>query len=1264
MKGNNLIMADIKPWLSALGFNNNCLTINGNTIEIDFENQKINYPNLKEIGRNTTINFSDEENFVVMECVIRLLKQGYTPSQISIEKGYKLGHNTKSGNADITVENNDGVPFLIIETKTYGNEFNKEWHNVLNDGGQLFSYDKQENKASVLVLYESKVNINQEITSDYRAIILKDNDEYLSSLDNPKGYKDAIGGNDRFNIWKNTYQREYVTNGILEQTIQPFTISQPKKTISDLKELTHEEVQSKYNEFATILRKYNISGHENAFDKLVNLFLAKIVDEQQNPNDLQFNWKGISQDSYYELVDRLQKLYTIGMEKFLNETVTYVSEKNIIDSFRMRQDAAKDAILKYFKELKYFSNNDFTFLEVYNEKLFNQNSKILIEIVQMLENMKLQTNHQNQFLGDLFEGYLDHGVKQSEGQFFTPLPIVKFIVSSLPLDKINQQTDIPKVLDYACGAGHFLNEYATELNSLLPQKSENDLINYYKEIYGIEKEYRLSKVSKLSTFMYGQNGINIIYGDALKDYEQIQNNSFSVIIANPPYSVKGFLETLSPEQREKYELSQYVSSLEKNNNIELFFLERAKQLLKSEGVAGIIVPSSVLSNNGIYTKTRKMLLENFDIIAITEFGSNTFSSTGTNTVTLFMRKKKYPPKESSYYKYAIERWFYNSSDLTSEDIALVEDYCSYMGYDYDTYRELQSHRCKFIYDISLFSEYRDQFSQTTTAKQINKKKITQKYSSEDRKKEYFQKEISYIINIEKEKVFYFSIVNNQKNPVVIAKNPNNNKKDEKNFLGYEWSKRKGSEGIKYIGNRISKDDMEFSKNHAINNIKTPLFNPKDLNDKNKINSIIRSNFNGTIKSIPEELRKYVSLMDLTDMIDFTQPSFDVQIKTRPSMISKTKSKFPIFKMSDKKLGINLIKGTTFDNKHRIHDESKNQILTADNISLDGQLKIIKVINIDESVKFDESKKLKKDDIFISLSSGSEKHVGKVAFINHDTNYFAGGFMGIIRLIDSTYILPKFLFEILNSSQYRSEIQNLSSGSNINNLSDNLMNLQIPVPEISIQEKILKDIDILDEKDLDAHIKIEKYQNKIKEIFEYLDNLEGDTYKLSSDDIFSLQIGKRIISTDMTNGGIPVYSSNVYTPSGFTDKKPIDSINDFSKPSILWGIDGDWMVNIIPKNTPFYPSDHTGVLRVNDISKVNPRYAAHRLEQLGQQEAYSRSNRASITALRRLSIIVPSIEQQNLKMNEVENLEAEIHNEEQKIKNLKIEKQKIIEKYFS
>lgn len=74
-------------------------------------------------------------------------------------------------------------------------------------------------------------------------------------------------------------------------------------------------------------------------------------------------------------------------------------------------DAIKEKILEYFRQLKFFSNNDFTFLDVHNEQLFNQNAVILKEVVRMLQDIRLKTEEQNQFLGDLFEGFLDQGIK-------------------------------------------------------------------------------------------------------------------------------------------------------------------------------------------------------------------------------------------------------------------------------------------------------------------------------------------------------------------------------------------------------------------------------------------------------------------------------------------------------------------------------------------------------------------------------------------------------------------------------------------------------------------------------------------------------------------------------------------------------------------------------------------------------------------------------------------------------------------------------------
>ena len=122
------------------------------------------------------------------------------------------------------------------------------------------------------------------------------------------------------------------------------------------------------------------------------------------------------------------------MRKFLNEEISYISREQIDEAFwpvKNDRNATKKQIQEYFTELKFFSNSAFSFLDTHNNRnLFDRNTAVLSEVVQMWQGVRLKTDEQNQFLGDMFEFFLDNGIKQSEGQFFTPLPICKFIVSA------------------------------------------------------------------------------------------------------------------------------------------------------------------------------------------------------------------------------------------------------------------------------------------------------------------------------------------------------------------------------------------------------------------------------------------------------------------------------------------------------------------------------------------------------------------------------------------------------------------------------------------------------------------------------------------------------------------------------------------------------------------------------------------------------------------------------------------------------------------
>ena len=544
-------------------------------LKVDFRSGEIIYPEYRglKLNERQTCNFSRNENFVVFECVHRLLEKGYKPEHLELEPKWKVGRGASGGRADILVKDHENNRLLLVECKTPGNEFEKAWENTKQDGDQLFSYAQQIAEVQYLCLYTSDLTDNK-IRIDQRIISHRDNQKILEQNTKRLSFANATDVKDRFAVWRDTYLLEHTESGIFEHNIQAYQIGKNYYTLAeDTKAIDAVDKEGQYHKFRTILRKHNIARRENAFEVLVNLFLCKLVDEEDNKTDLKFYWKGAASDNYFDFVDRLQDLYQKGMRKFLNEEISYISNEQIDSTFwtvRNKRNATKKQIQAYFRELKFFTNSAFSFLDTHNEKLFTKNAKVLLEIVQMWQGIRLKTDRQNQFLGDMFEYFLDNSIKQSEGQFFTPLPICKFIVASLPLSRMIEDSPEPiKAIDYACGSGHFLNEYAHQIEPLVATHGGN-LSDYYSQIIGVEKEDRLAKVAKVAAYMHGQEQIKILDADALASHPDTPLASFDVLVANPPFAVEGFLHTLGDEDKKQYQLIQAIGQNSNTNTIQCF----------------------------------------------------------------------------------------------------------------------------------------------------------------------------------------------------------------------------------------------------------------------------------------------------------------------------------------------------------------------------------------------------------------------------------------------------------------------------------------------------------------------------------------------------------------------------------------------------------------------------------------------------------------------------------------------------------------------
>ena len=148
------------------------------------------------------------------------------------------------------------------------------------------------------------------------------------------------------------------------------------------------------------------------------------------------------------------------------------------------------------------------------------------------------------------------------------------------------------------------------------------------------------------------------------------------------------------------------------------------------------------------------------------------------------------------------------------------------------------------------------------------------------------------------------------------------------------------------------------------------------------------------------------------------------------------------------------RGITFSKKDETEDISKSiKVLRANNISLGGFLNFDEVKHISNKLDFDNSKKLKKNDIFICTASGSKSHIGKVAFIKDDLDYYFGGFMGALRAKET--ILPEYLFLNLNSKKFNDYLVKTILGANINNINNKILkDFSIPLPPLEVQQEIV------------------------------------------------------------------------------------------------------------------------------------------------------------------------------------------------------------------
>ncbi len=1176
---------------------------NNYALEVDFEKEVFHFGGGRKIYDKDIQNITKPEDWVVFECVNRLLEKWYKPENIILEKVYPAGHGF-SGRLDICVTRDDGSEYLLIECKTYGKEFDKGFARLKKDGWQLFTYFKFSNKADIIMLYAS------ELQDD--TIVVK------NEIVQIKGSYRIGDVRDFFTAWnKVTYSRGVWENRPYDSTIQTFT----KK---NLKPLSKHESDNIFHGFAAILRKHAVSDKPNAFNKIFNLFLAKLYDEAKwDDMELEFHWR--ENDDPIDFQVRLINLHKNGLLDFLEKETEW-----ILDSDFQYRDA--DELKEKKKKMLKF-NNVFAIKDVLDDASFDENQRVLKDVVQLLEKYQIRYPRKQQYLSDFFELLLTTWLKQEVGQYFTPPPVTKFIMRSLPirqmiLSEINNQVPrLPAVIDYAAGSGHFITEALEEYQDIINEIDiERDLTfpNAKKEVkawqanpyswasrymYGIEKDYRLVKVAKVGCYFYGDGVAQIIHGDGLDSFttsktyrwllseniniEDSSKAKFSLVVSNPPYAVNDCRDDLE-YIGSQHEFSLYPSLSDKSRDIECLFVERTKHLLKDGGIASIILPSSILNNTGIQTRTREIILQYFDIIAIAEFGSNTFMATGTNTVTLFLRRRS--NAESVRWRASVDIFVQTLEDITIRSIERpVAKYVQHVweGISYVDYLTLMRQEPNSaIGQHEIYREYRKKLKVKT-------------------EKEFW----SQVIARESDKILYYIIARDQR--IVLIKS--GEKETEKRFLGYEFKERRGGEGMHSMRADQTVDEC------------TQMFDPLSTDNPEKASTYILRAFEwDTTSDIHLAMQAYVSRHDLVDMMTWDRVDFEKTISLSVKKKIKIESKWEMVRLGDV---ASFEYGNSLPDRDRVNGEYP-------------------VFGSNGIIGYHNTYTVEAPTLII----GRKGSAGKVNIIRE--NCFP---------IDTTFYLkiqsPKLSFEYCCKlfQSIESDLISLSSGMWPWGLNRNdAYRIKIPLPPLDIQQQIVDEIGILETLEIQQKERIKSDQERVADMFAQLLVQADTSVRLSDEDIFDVTIGKRVLKNEFVkNGKIPVYSANVMEPFGSIDAS---LITDFSTPSVLWGIDGDWMVNYMPAGYPFYPTDHCGVLRV-DTGIIHPRYLAFVLEQEWKSLEFSRTKRASIDRIQGIKIPLPPLSEQQRIVNEIEQIEWEISRLKIELANIPAQKEAILKKYL-
>lgn len=276
-------------------------------------------------------------------------------------------------------------------------------------------------------------------------------------------------------------------------------------------------------------------------------------------------------------------------------------------------------------------------------------------VVRILQNYSFTLTTQccasTDLLGTAYESIVGSTFRGELGSYFTPRTIADFIARLL-----NVQGG--RVLDPACGSAGLLlaiNRAGRHFGAQSPQF----------EIFGNDINPRMVRAARLNLLLHNLEPSRVLHGDGLKLdrmlsvwfdravgtgtwWDAVPDGEFDCVVANPPFAGHESDESNLARIESAHGDGGKLRSL----NRTIPFLESIVASLKDGGVAGLVIPTSILNaEEESFVRFRELLLRHAEILAIIGLPEKAFVHTdsGVHGALLFLKRCQSPRPDYSVF---------------------------------------------------------------------------------------------------------------------------------------------------------------------------------------------------------------------------------------------------------------------------------------------------------------------------------------------------------------------------------------------------------------------------------------------------------------------------------------------------------------------------------------------------------------------------------------------------------------------------------------